>query len=100
MASELAEWVAEVGTVDTADVTVPPEVIRAMLARSVIDNWPRYEVEHDLGGNPVVLRFGSPSAANKALEMLAKDSGMLSDKVDVSGRIDIVINGVDMDATK
>lgn len=93
--AELAEWIDTARAVDS-DLKAPPNVIRALIAQSVIDNWPRYEIEHDIEGNPVMLKFGSPSAANKALEMLAKDAGMLDDRVDVSGRIDITINGVDM----
>ena len=93
--TELAKWV-ETAQVEGADVRPPPNLIRALLAKSVVDNWPRYETEHDIDGNPVVLRFGSPAAANKALEMLAKDAGMLAEQVHVSGGIDIRINGVDI----
>jgi hypothetical protein len=67
------------------------------MAQSVIDNWPRYEIAEDGDGQPVALRFGSPAAANKALEMLAKDAGMLADSVKVSGGIEIRINGVNLD---
>ena len=94
--TELAAWV-ETAQVEGADVQVPPNLIRALLGQSVIDNWPRYEVHEDGEGNPVALRFGSPAAANKALEMLAKDAGMLADQVHVSGGIDIRINGVNID---
>ena len=94
--TELAKWV-ETAQVEGADVRPPPNLIRALLAKSVLDNWPRYEVHEDNEGNPVALRFGSPAAANKALEMLAKDAGMLADQVHVSGGIDIRINGVNID---
>ncbi len=93
--TELAAWLDTAREVESADVKVPPRLIRSMMMKSVVDNWPRYEVVDTEVGDPVVLRFGSPSAANKALEMLAKDSGMLDDHTQVSGRIDIVINGID-----
>jgi hypothetical protein len=94
--TELAKWV-ETAEIDGADVPVPPNLIRGLLAKSVIDNWPRYEIAEDGDGQPVALRFGSPAAANKALEMLAKDAGMLADSVKVSGGIEIRINGVNLD---
>jgi hypothetical protein len=94
--TELAKWV-ETAEIDGADVPVPPNLIRGLLAKSVIDNWPRYEIAEDAEGTPVALRFGSPAAANKALEMLAKDAGMLADSVKVSGGIEIRINGVNLD---
>ena len=101
MTTELQKWLAAQGEVDTAEFRVPPHIIRAMLTQSVIDNWPTYEVvENSMTGEPVVLRFGSPTAANKALEMLAKDAGMLDNHVDVSGRIELVINGVNTEALK
>ncbi len=95
--TELATWLDTVREVETGDVKVPPKLIRAMLMQSVVVNWPRYEVVNDEIGDPVVLRFGSASAANKALEMLAKDSGMLDDKLDVSGSIEVKIVGVDVE---
>ncbi len=98
--AELAKWVEALGKVETADVKVPPQLIRSMMMKSVVDNWPRYEIEYSQDGDPVVLRFGSPSAANKALEMLAKDSGMLDDHVDVSGSIEVKIVGVDVEDLK
>jgi len=79
------------------EVRVPPNLIRALLAKSVVDNWPSYEIAEDGQGNPVAVRFGSSAAANKALEMLAKDAGMLADKVDISGTIDIRLNGVNVE---
>lgn len=94
--ADLVEWIDTARAIDS-DLKAPPNIIRALMAQSVIDNWPRYETEYDAEGNPVVLRFGSPSAANKALEMLAKDAGMLDDRVDISGRIDVTINGVNID---
>ena len=97
MSSELVQWI-ETAEVEGADVRVPPNLIRALLAQSVVDNWPRYEVEHDAEGNPVVLRFGTPSAANKALELLAKDAGMMAEQVAISAAIEIKINGVDVSA--
>ncbi len=93
----MAVWLDTAREVESADVKVPPQLIRSMLMQSVVVNWPRYETLHSLDGEPVVLRFGSPSAANKALEMLAKDSGMLDDKVDVSGSIEVKIVGVDVE---
>ncbi len=98
--TELATWLDTAREVESADVKVPPQIIRFMMAKSVIDNWPRYETVCGEGGEPVVLRFGSPSAANKALEMLAKDSGMLDDHVDVSGSIEVKIVGVDVEDLK
>ena len=97
--TELAAWLATAREVESADVKVPPQLIRSMMMKSVVDNWPRYEVEYPDGedSDPVVLRFGSPSAANKALEMLAKDSGMLDDHLDVSGSIEVRIVGVDVE---
>ena len=97
--TELAQWI-ETAEIDGADVQVPANLIRALLAKSVIDNWPSYETAYDAEGTPVALRFGSPAAANKALEMLAKDAGMLAENVRVSGGIQIVINGVDLDALR
>jgi len=95
--AEMVEWVESTLAVQNdAEVTVPPNLIRALLMQSVIDNWPRYEAEHDLDGNPVALKFGSPAAANKALEMLAKDAGMMADQLNVTGGIEIRINGVDV----
>ena len=96
-ATELAAWLDTAREVESADVKVPPQLIRSMMMKSVVDNWPRYEVVDNENGDPVVLRFGSPSAANKALEMLAKDSGMLDDHVNVSGSIEVRIVGVDVD---
>ena len=101
--TELATWLDTAREVESADVKVPPQLIRSMLMQSVVVNWPRYEAVYptdDNGnptGDPVVLRFGSPSAANKALEMLAKDSEMLDDHVDVSGSIEVKIVGVDVE---
>jgi len=95
--TELAAWLDTAREVESADVKVPPQLIRSMMMRSVVDNWPRYEVVNSDNGEPVVLHFGSPSAANKALEMLAKDSGMLDDHVDVSGSIEVRIVGVDVE---
>lgn len=101
--TELAAWLDTAREVESADVKVPPQLIRSMMMKSVVDNWPRYEVDYpeDDDGNPmgapVVLRFGSPSAANKALEMLAKDSGMLDDHMNVSGSIEVKIVGVDVE---
>ena len=95
--TELAAWLDTAREVESADVKVPPQLIRSMMAQSVVDNWPRYEIAHSEDGDPVVLRFGSPSAANKALEMLAKDSGMLDDHLDVSGSIEVRIVGVDVE---
>ena len=101
--SELAAWLDTLPEVESADVKVPPKLIRAMLMQSVVTNWPRYEIEYPTNGDgkpvgePVVLRFGSPSAANKALEMLAKDSGMLNEHVSVSGSIEVKIVGVDVE---
>jgi len=95
--TELAAWLDTAREVESADVKVPPQLIRSMMMKSVVDNWPRYEVVDNENGDPVVLRFGSPSAANKALEMLAKDSGMLDDHVNVSGSIEVRIVGVDVD---
>ena len=101
--TELAAWLDTVREVESADVKVPPQLIRAMLMQSVVVNWPRYEIDYPTNddgkpvGEPVVLRFGSPSAANRALEMLAKDSGMLDDHVDVSGSIEVKIIGVDVE---
>ncbi len=95
--TELTTWLDTAREVESADVKVPPQLIRSMMMRSVVDNWPRYEVVNDEVGDPVVLRFGSPSAANKALEMLAKDSGMLDDHLDVSGSIEVRIVGVDVE---
>lgn len=94
--TELATWLDTAREVESADVKVPPQLIRSMLMQSVVVNWPRYEIVEDGLGEPVVLRFGSPSAANKALEMLAKDSGILDDHVDVSGSIEVKIVGVDV----
>jgi hypothetical protein len=98
--TELATWLDTAREVESADVKVPPQLIRSMLMQSVVVNWPRYETLHSLDGEPVVLRFGSPSAANKALEMLAKDSGMLDDHMDVSGSIEVKIVGVDVEDLK
>lgn len=95
--TELAAWLDAAREVESADVKVPPQLIRSMMMKSVVDNWPRYEVVNNEIGDPVVLRFGSASAANKALEMLAKDSGMLDDRVDVSGSIEVRIVGVDVE---
>ena len=95
--TELATWLDTAREVESADVKVPPKLIRAMLMSSVAVNWPRYEVVNNENGEPVVLRFGSPSAANKALEMLAKDSGMLEDRIDVSGSIEVKIVGVNVE---
>ncbi len=95
--AELTAWLDTLPEVESADVKVPPKLIRAMLMQSVVTNWPRYEVAYEVEGEPVVLRFGSPSAANKALEMLAKDSGMLDDHLDVSGSIEVKIVGVDVE---
>ena len=95
--TELAAWLDTAREVESADVKVPPQLIRSMLMQSVVVNWPRYEVVDNENGDPVVLRFGSPSAANKALEMLAKDSGMLDDHLDVSGSIEVRIVGVDVE---
>ncbi len=95
--TELAAWLDTAREVESADVKVPPQLIRSMMMKSVVDNWPRYEVVDTDIGEPVVLRFGSPSAANKALEMLAKDSGMLDDHVKVSGSIEVRIVGVDVE---
>ena len=94
--TELATWLDTAREVESADVKVPPKLIRAMLMQSVVVNWPRYEVVDTENGDAVVLRFGSPSAANKALEMLAKDSGMLEDRVDVSGSIEVKIVGINV----
>ncbi len=98
--AELVKWVEALGEVETADVKVPPQLIRSMMMQSVVDNWPSYEIVDGPDGDPVVVRFGSPSAANKALEMLAKDSGMLEDRVDVSGSIEVKIIGVDLEDLK
>ncbi len=95
--TELAAWLDTAREVESADVKVPPELIRYMLMQSVVVNWPRYETEYAEDGTAIVLRFGSPSAANKALEMLAKDSGMLDDHLDVSGSIEVKIIGVDVE---
>jgi hypothetical protein len=95
--AEITEWIAEARTVESAELPMPATLIRALMAQSVIDNWPRYEIAEDGDGQPVALRFGSPAAANKALEMLAKDAGMLADSVKVSGGIEIRINGVNLD---
>ncbi len=95
--TELAAWLDTAREVESADVKVPPQLIRSMMMKSVVDNWPRYEVVDSSDGEPVVIRFGSPSAANKALEMLAKDSGMLEDRVDISGSIEVKIIGVDVE---
>ncbi len=98
--AEIIKWVEALGEVETADVKVPPQLIRSMMMKSVVDNWPSYEIVDGPDGDPVVVRFGSPSAANKALEMLAKDSGMLADRVDVSGSIEVKIIGVDLEDLK
>ncbi len=98
--SEMAVWLDTAREVESADVKVPPKLIRSMMMKSVVDNWPRYEIVDSPDGDPVVIRFGSPSAANKALEMLAKDSGMLGDRVDVSGSIEVKIIGVDLEDLK
>ncbi len=98
--AEITQWIAEARTVESAELPMPAALIRALMAQSVIDNWPRYEIAEDAEGTPVALRFGSPAAANKALEMLAKDAGMLADNVRVSGGIEIRINGVDIEALK
>ena len=95
--AEITEWIAEARTVESAELPMPATLIRALMAQSVIDNWPRYEIAEDGDGQPVALRFGSPAAANKALEMLAKDAGMLAEHVKVSGGIEIRINGVNLD---
>jgi hypothetical protein len=95
--AEITQWIAEARTVESAELPMPATLIRALMAQSVIDNWPRYEIAEDGDGQPVALRFGSPAAANKALEMLAKDAGMLADSVKVSGGIEIRINGVNLD---
>jgi hypothetical protein len=94
--TELVQWL-NTTEIQGADVKVPTNLIRVLLAQSVVDNWPRYEIAQTDNGDPVVLRFGSPSAANKALEMLAKDSGMLDDKMDVSGAIRVEIVGVNVE---
>ncbi len=98
--TELTAWLDTAREVESADVKVPPKLIRSMMMKSVVDNWPRYEIVDAPDGDPVVIRFGSPSAANKALEMLAKDSGMLEDRVDVSGSIEVKIIGVDLEDLK
>ncbi len=98
--TEMAVWLDTAREVESADVKVPPKLIRSMMMQSVVVNWPRYEIVDSPDGDPVVLRFGSPSAANKALEMLAKDSGMLEDRVDVSGSIEVKIIGVDLEDLK
>ncbi len=98
--SEMAVWLDTAREVESADVKVPPQLIRSMMMKSVVDNWPSYEIVDTPDGDPVVVRFGSPSAANKALEMLAKDSGMLEDRVDVSGSIEVKIIGVDLEDLK
>jgi hypothetical protein len=97
---ELEWWMNDQATLaegETPDEKVPPEVIRDMIARSVMVNWPRHMAGHDDNGRPYAITIGSPSAANKALEMLAKDSGMLEDRVDVSGSIEVKIVGVDVE---
>jgi hypothetical protein len=96
--SEIKEWVSDaLANPPSDEVPIPQHIIRALMAQSVLDNWPRYETAYDEQGNVVILRFGSASAANKALEMLAKDAGMLGERLDVSGTIDIRINGVDVE---
>jgi hypothetical protein len=87
--AEITEWIAEARTVESAELPMPATLIRALMAQSVIDNWPRYEIAEDGDGQPVALRFGSPAAANKALEMLAKDAGLL-----ISARLrTLAVNG-------
>jgi hypothetical protein len=66
--AEITEWIAEARTVESAELPMPATLIRALMAQSV-----------------------------KALEMLAKDAGMLADSVKVSGGIEIRINGVNLD---
>lgn len=97
--AELARWAEARGELTTPDVKVPPELIRAMLMESVRVNWPRYEVVEDHNGDPVALRFGSPAAANKALELLARDAGMMEDDNPVR-QVEIRIVGVDTEALK
>ena len=94
--AEITQWIADARKVESAELPMSPSLVRSLMAQSVIDNWPRYEIAKDDDGQPVALRFGSPAAANKALEMLAKDAGMLADNVRVSGGIEIRINGVDL----
>ena len=70
------------------------EYILSKLRDSAETNAARYVDVFDVAGNPAVLSIGNPAASNKAVELLMKHAGMLVDKVEHTGGVDIRVEGI------
>ena len=92
----IAAEVKRLSNVAAEELGITKRWILQQLKDSVETNFPRY-VESETDKGDVVLTFGNAAAANKALELLMKHAGLLTEKVEHSGGIDIRINGVDVD---
>ena len=93
---QIAAEVKRLSNVAAEELGITKRWILQQLKDSVETNFPRY-VESETDKGDVVLTFGNAAAANKALELLMKHAGLLTEKVEHSGGIDIRINGVDVD---
>jgi hypothetical protein len=93
---EIASEIARLSNATAEELGITKRWILTQLKQSALENFPRYVETQDDEGRVSVLTFGNASAANKALELLAKHSGLLVEKVEHSGGVDIRINDVDI----
>lgn len=75
----ISSRIIELGNVTAEEIGITKRWILTKLQEAVEVNWPRWEIGYTATGRPVPVMLGNANAANKALELLARHSGMLID---------------------
>lgn len=97
---EIARAVGERAQQTAEELGITRGYLLSKLRDSVEDNWPTYIQGVDSKGGDIALALGNPSAVNKALELLLKHMGLLTEKVEHTGGIDIRVEGVPVNDLK